>query len=273
MCSGKHVPNSLRSSAGLTFFVTLTLYIPFWLRRGLFPASWCTFSSSTQRSGTVEPAGVPWRGINPCSVLHSGVTCLFRIPISLQVTPKTHFCHCPLPSPPQCLPAAQFVAEQPLRIEPQSRWPLPGTREFPHRESCYRGTPFPLWAVLTLQGMKFSLKLLFVFVFFVENSMGEQSILWETFAILKKIRNFSGYCKSKQLIFLLKILGVYDEVFLLLKIFWECFPCSDIWANNFLFQYLPKTVEQKKYGRKQYTGHRRNSAKKRRHNLCVSTHL
>lgn len=85
MCSGKDVPNSLRSSAGLTFFVTLALYIPLWLRRGLFPASWCTFSSSIQRSGTAEPAGVPWRGINPCLVLHNAVTCLVRIPISLQV--------------------------------------------------------------------------------------------------------------------------------------------------------------------------------------------
>lgn len=32
--------------------------------------------------------------------------------------------------------------------------------------------------------------------------MDEQSILWETFATLKKNRNFSGYCKPKQLIIL-----------------------------------------------------------------------
>lgn len=128
--------------------------------------------------------------------------------------PKTH-----LPSPPSCLSGAGFMAEKSLHTETQSRFP----QESLHNESCCKGTPCPLLSVLIPEGMKFLLKLLFICLFFIENSMDQQSISWETFATLKKIRHVPGYCKPKKLIILTENIGVYDKVFLLSKRFCECF--------------------------------------------------
>lgn len=74
------------------------------------------------------------------------------------------------------------MAQQSLHTEIQLRCPLPGTQESLQRESRCRVTPFPLSAVPTLLGMKYDLKLLFVCLFSIQNSIDEQSILWETFA-------------------------------------------------------------------------------------------
>lgn len=86
----------------------------------LFPTDWVAQWSQLEC--------IECRGQNSVSVLGNTVTSLCWTPIPLQITLRHISVFSPLLSAPPCLPEVQFVAEQSLHTEIQSRWWLPAHR-------------------------------------------------------------------------------------------------------------------------------------------------